>query len=178
MDHIVHLHDLPIAKTGDCLLVYEKTLTLSDGTAYADGDNLGELLEISNATNEVDGTGEILSFELIEYAPSGETLQKPGMEIYFQKTTFTSGDDNAAFSLTTPSDYTDVIGIPAAITATTDYTEVAGTNKFAVARKALNVKFQNRSDTTLYARLIATGAPNFDITAGVRLIVRILIQRN
>ncbi len=170
-------YNMPIAQTGDNLEIYEKILTVSDGTAYTAGDNVGELLEISTATWDAAGTGKVVSFGIVEYAAAGETLQKSGFRLYLQKTTFDSGLDNAAFDLTLPANALDIIGIVGSI-AGSDYTDINGTADYSFARKECNFEFGNRSDNTLYGRLIAVDTPTYDTTAGSRLILRIVIKRN
>jgi len=165
----------PIAKTGDYLCIYEKSLTISN-TAYSAGDNIGELMEISNATAGADENGTIEQIEILEVVASGQSAQKASIQFYFQKTTFASGDDNAAFSLTAPGTDTDVIGIAGTV-ATADYVDVAGASTdYTIVRKAVSVPFKNSTDTTLYGRLISSGTPQYG--SGSKVIARVYIKRH
>ena len=167
------MYTMPIARVGDDRIIYEKELTISN-TAYTSGDNIGELMEISNATNNADDNGVIETIEIIEYCSSG-SLQKTATNIYFQKTTFASGNDNAAFNLVKPTTITDAIGITGL--AATDYTDIIlSDGSLTIGRKAVNVPFVNATDTTLYARLIAAATPTY--SSAHKVFVRLYIKRN
>lgn len=142
-----------------------------DTSAYASGDLIGGKLTLSSAGRFGDklrnGTGVVQSVVVADKAKQSVTLDVVLFDTDPTGTTFT---DNAAFAVA-DADIGKIIGV-ASVSNWTAFSD----NSVGDAINLTNLPFDLGESTTIYAALVARGAPTY--VAATDLVVRVGISQD
>ncbi len=130
--------------------VFSSDLTL-DTSAYAVGDTLASILEITNATLGSAGTGTIQSITIID-----KDNQRQPLDLVFFDRSVTVGTSNAAWAVS-DSDLANALGIVKIEGA--DYTELNGNAIATVTPPPIGI--QPSSGTSIYLGTVSQGTGTY-----------------
>jgi hypothetical protein len=141
-----------------------------DTSAYASGDQLGSLVELSNALDDSSGTGTIVSVAVLDKAAQSSALT---LLLFKDKPTVASSD-NAALNIS-DSEMAKCLGIIPI--AGTDYVALSA-NSIASVRNVNLVISSTKSDlnlngTSLWAILRSGGSPTYGAASDLVLSIGI-----
>lgn len=142
--------------------VFSSDLAL-DTSAYASGDVLGGLLEVTNAVISAAGTGTIQSITVIDADDQGQPF-----DIVFFNQSVTMASANSAWAVS-DADMANALGLVRVESA--DYVDLGG-NRIAT-KDGLSIGIQPASGTSIYAGTISRGAGTYT-ASGLRLVLSIL----
>lgn len=146
-----------LAQVGGYTALLKITPTVSNGTAYTAGDNVGGKLTLSNAVR-TPGTGVLESVNIVDKSGQSAALD---VFIFDADPSAATLTDNSAADLSTDSPKV----IAHIAVADTDYVAV-GSQSVATVR-GLGLAVKPASGTTLYAAVVTSGTPTYGSTSAV-----------
>ena len=144
--------------------VFVSDLTLDNSGAYASGDTLADILEVTNAVGTTAGTATIQEITLIDTDDQGQPL-----DLIFYDSTVTLSAKNAAWSIST-TDAKNSLGHISIDSA--DY-KTFGSHKQATVPGTIGI--QPASGTSIYLGVISRGTPTHTVNG---LTIKISILRD
>ena len=141
--------------------VFASDLTL-DTSAYANGDVLGDLLEITSAVVSSAGTGSLLSVSVVDYDDQGQPF-----DILLFNQSIAVGVKNAAWAVSDAimANFLGIIRVTSA-----DYIDLGGNRVATVPAGAVGL--QPNSGTSIFVATISRGTGTYTAN-GLRLIFTI-----
>lgn len=143
-----------------------QTPTVTSGTAYASGENVGGLLTFPNAARTSGGGGVIIDFVIVD-----NSGQDPELELWLFAETFTAGADKAAWAGGT-ADLQNCIGVLSTAQSSEGYI-AAGTPSICTTQGL--AKRYDVTATSMFGRLVnRTTTPTFTATDNISVKVGLL----
>ena len=152
--------------------VISLTPTISASAAYAVGDQVGDLKELSNAMDDSSGTGEILSISVVDKSTQSMALDV----LLFNDKPVVTSTDNISLNIADSEMASKFLGVVRV--ATSDYLTLAANTVATVKNVNVLVNAVKSSDNTtgrsLWAILRSAGTSTFGSTSDLVLKVGIL----
>lgn len=143
--------------------VMNLTFSLSAGAAYASGDVLADVQELSGAFRKSSGTGVLQSVNVIDIDDQAQAL-----DLVIGSDTFSLGTENEAVSITDTA-ASNILGVVEVAAA--DYVDLV--NSQVANIRNIGMAIQSASNTNLYIGAISRGTGTYT-ASGVTLRVGIL----
>lgn len=138
------------------ICVVTPTLSL---TAYADGDQVGGVLELVNAVSSSSSTGAVMSITVLDKDKQDQALDI----LFFNSSPTIASVDNAALDITDAEMASKFLG--AVRIAATDYKDLAASSVATVRVVGLMLQAlhgaNNSTGTSIYAVIQARGTPTY-----------------
>jgi hypothetical protein len=143
--------------------VFDLTLSLDTGGAYANGDCLAAPQAVANAVRESGGSGVLQSIVVVDQDDQAEAL-----DIVVADSSFSLGTENSAVSIT-DADAAKILGIIEVTTG--DYVDL-GTSQLAT-KSGLGIGIEASGSASLYVGAISRGTGTYT-ASGIVLRISIL----
>lgn len=154
-----------------------KILTMTptvDTSIYASGDQLGSLVELSNAMDDSSGTGTIVSVSVHDKASQSATLQV----LFFNDKPVVTSSDNAALNISDAEMASKFLGLVSVTNS--NYVALSASSLVTAANQQILINSVKSADnpngTSIWAILRSGGTPTY--TSASDLVLRIGVRQD